>query len=237
VKDPLDNGRTQEIPFPPETILPPVEDAPEPMFKSTLSPEQIEAAGKALRDRSFSARNPHLGKMVNCAGCGRRHRATDSVIREIVNDDGTISKVTLMFPKCQQKFTNVKNGFEYFRESAVEGKDGKPEIALVPDLRTAIDPELKPTIRQTIGSPIRRNFAKPRYNPHPTTSELQLIERTRKVFAEMGFTITKGDQAKKNMEQARTEARRQLRREAEKRVRKIQKLKKLLARNSARRSS
>jgi hypothetical protein len=31
---------------------------------------------KALRQRSFSERNPHLGKMRNCRVCGNRHRAT-----------------------------------------------------------------------------------------------------------------------------------------------------------------
>jgi len=50
-------------------------DAPLPVFES--SSEAHEAAAAALADihgRSFSERNPQLGKMINCQFCGLRHR-------------------------------------------------------------------------------------------------------------------------------------------------------------------
>lgn len=44
----------------------------------------VEAALKAIRGRSYSGRNPHLGKMINCQFCGLRHRENER--------------------KCEQKF-------------------------------------------------------------------------------------------------------------------------------------
>lgn len=34
----------------------------------------VAAAVNAIRSRSFSGRNPQLGKMINCAVCDKRHR-------------------------------------------------------------------------------------------------------------------------------------------------------------------
>lgn len=57
--------------------------------------EGIEAAAAALeeiRNRSFSGRNPHLGRMINCAFCGLRHRENH-------------------FPECKQTFaTKTREG-------------------------------------------------------------------------------------------------------------------------------
>jgi len=201
IKDPFDAGRTQELPFEKmemiEAPVTPVEEA-EPEFKSALSPEAAEAAKKKIRSRSFSARNPHLGKMIKCQVCGLRHRAAPKRSGE----DGPIVYET----SCMQKFTNVKGEFEYFREDPGTG-------TLVPDLRTAIDPQVQPTPRQIMGAAA---FAKRRHNPHLNALNLQLVERTRKVFAEMGFTITESKnpeiqkQAHLNMAIARKEALRQI---------------------------
>ena len=49
-----------------------------------LSPEDQKKAAlilkfqEAFRARSFSGRNPELGKMTNCPACGLRHRAAVS---------------------------------------------------------------------------------------------------------------------------------------------------------------
>jgi len=172
-----------------------------------MAEEKVQAALKAIRQRSFSERNPHLGKMIKCQVCNRRHRAAPKRTSE--KPPFQIIYVT----DCEQKFTNVKNGFECFREDPEKG-------TLVPDLRTAVDPDFQPTIRQIMGAAA---FAKKRHNRHPNMKQLQLIERTRKVFAEMGFTITEGEQAQKNMEIARKEARHQLFHEARKRRRVIHK--------------
>jgi hypothetical protein len=254
MKDPLDNGRTVEIPFdaaaeheknsfslselaeqvcPPEPIaagaeveifgttnpgkyvvVEPVQEE-EPAEFTPMADEKVAAALSEIRGRSFSGRNPHLGKMIKCQVCGQRHRATAK--RE--SENSPVVYVT----DCVQKFTSTVNGQEVFRESEKKDKNGNVETVLVPDLRTAIDPDLTPTIKQIVGAPLSHNFSKPRKHRHVSASDLQLIERTRKVFAEMGFTITEGEQARKNMEIARKEARHQLHREDRKRARKVRK--------------
>jgi hypothetical protein len=40
----------------------------------------VEQFEESFHDRSFSARNPELGKMIKCDGCGLRHRS--SIIHE-----------------------------------------------------------------------------------------------------------------------------------------------------------
>jgi hypothetical protein len=40
----------------------------------------VDQFEQAFRDRSFSERNPELGKMIKCDGCGLRHRS--SIIHE-----------------------------------------------------------------------------------------------------------------------------------------------------------
>jgi len=175
-----------DIPFDPSRPTPIEEVKAEPVFETTASQGTLDAARLALRSRPFSERHRELGKMIKCQICGRRHRQ-------------------MSLPPCEQKFTQVvKDGYEYFRE---EPKTG----TLVPKLRTAIDPELQPTPNQVVGAAA---FRKRRYNPHPNAKNLSLIERTRQVFAEMGFTITEGEQAQKNMQIARKEAHRVLRKKA-----------------------
>ena len=64
-----------------------IQDAEGTEFKS--SPDAIAAADAALAaiaDRSFSARHPELGKMINCAVCRSRHRSSQ---------------------KCEQKFKQL----------------------------------------------------------------------------------------------------------------------------------
>ena len=52
-----------------------------------------EQALSTIKDRSYAGRNPELGKMINCAFCGTRHRQNDSLM------------------KCEQKFaTETREG-------------------------------------------------------------------------------------------------------------------------------
>lgn len=210
VKDPLDNGQTIEIPFT-ETSFEKIEAIPvEPVVEKppTFTPmadEKIQQALAGIRGRSFSGRNPHLGKMIKCQFCNRRHRESNVIISQSVTvaDSVVVRKQTVtILPGCGQVFTYVKNGYEYFRD----GKDGEK----VPDYRTAIDPDFKPTPRQEVGSAV---FKGRRINRHFNKKQLQLVERTRKVFSDMGFKETKGEQAEKNMDIARKEARHLLHRE------------------------
>lgn len=47
--------------------------------EGTMNAEQLKAAvdkfDVAFHQRSFSQRNPELGKMIKCASCGHRHRS------------------------------------------------------------------------------------------------------------------------------------------------------------------
>lgn len=66
-----------------------------------------QAAEKALeeiRNRSFSGRNPELGKMIKCQFCGLRHHQNER--------------------KCEQKFATDENGVEYGKLMPSEGLTG-----------------------------------------------------------------------------------------------------------------
>jgi hypothetical protein len=150
------------------------------------SPELKLAAEKAIKEfegRSFLGRNPHLGKMVNCQFCGLRHHLNER--------------------KCEQVFTYRIGDYELFREN----ENGE----LVPDYRTALRPDEKPTKRQVAGAAA---FAKKRIHPHPSKNQLQLIERVRKIFLGLGFSLDdEGETFQKNLQRARVLALGQLRQE------------------------
>jgi hypothetical protein len=84
----------------------------------------VEGFIQTSSTRTFSERHPELGKMVNCAVCGTRHRQNER--------------------KCEQVFTSRIGDYELFRENE------KGE--LVPDYRTCIEPGTKPTKRQVVGA-------------------------------------------------------------------------------------
>lgn len=161
-----------------EQIVTPVPEV-EPEFKSTLTQAQLDAATAEIAGRSFTGRHPELGKMINCAVCGLRHRAIN---------------------KCEQKFTYTvkdKDGRLYRQYREVEGENG--EVEVVPDYRTAIPADEKPTRGQISGRPQRPNqFVGPRYNPHPSKMKLLFIQRVREVFEKFGFELvdSKSDEFK-----------------------------------------
>jgi hypothetical protein len=143
----------------------------------------LKAAVKGIEDRSFSGRNPHLGKMIKCQPCGRRHRENEK--------------------KCEQVFTYRVGDYELWREDEEGNK--------TPAYRTAIDPNQPPTKKQVVGAAA---FAKKRFRPHHSKIKLQFIERTRVVFKELGFDVDSDKEVfEKNLQVARVEAARQLRKE------------------------
>jgi hypothetical protein len=175
----------------------------EPEFKTTLTPEQLAAAEAEVKSRPFSARNPELGRMIKCQVCGLRHRSVQ---------------------KCEQKFTNRAGDFEYFHEEEIDG-----EVKLVPTLRTAIPHDEKPTMKQIVGAAATN---KKRFHPHHSKIKLLFIERTRKVFDELGFELVDGkseefkaltpdeqkavaEKFQKDLQRARVVAARQIRKERE----------------------
>jgi len=158
---------------------------------NVLSPEQqklnavIAAFNTAQYNRPFSQRHPELGKMINCQVCRSRHREHER--------------------KCEQRFTYTVNGYEYFRADENGNK--------VPDYRTCVQPNERPTVRQQVG---RAAFAKKRFHPHPSKIKLQFIERTRAVFTRLGFaTDSDKETFEKNLQRARVLAARDIRRERE----------------------
>lgn len=181
-----------------------------PEFKTTLTPKQIAAADVELRSRSFAARHPELGKMVNCQIHGFRHRQFEF---DPVNG-------------CVQKFTySVKDKegrkYEQFREEVTppENEGDAETTKLVPDYRTAMHSDTKPTMKQVLGA---AQFAKKRFKPHHSKIKLLFIERTREVYAQIRFaghnlleTVVPGqpNTAKTKLQVVRIEAARQIRKE------------------------
>src|SRR5271157_976154 len=175
----------------------------EPEFKSTASPEQIATALVEVRGRSFSGRHPELGKMIKCRICGLRHRQNER--------------------KCEQQFTysvKDKDGrkYEQFREQTEEeqkGKNDSEKDTLVPDLRTAISLNRKPTMKQFLGA---AQFAKKRWHPHHSKIKLQFIERTRVMYDQLKFVwnlLGTPNTTTSKLQRARVYAARQLRKERE----------------------
>ena len=186
-------------------------EAPTTLSVSEELQKAVSDALTVLEDRSFAGRNPELGKMVNCRVCGTRHRETDNTYREIHDESGKIGVqiMSVLRAKCAQVFTYRVGDYELFRE------DEKGE--LVPAYRTAMRPDEKPTKNQLHGAPKMANFSMPRYHPHPSKIKLQFIERTRKIFLELGFDIDEKNKElfEKNLQRARVLAARELRRERE----------------------
>lgn len=169
------------------TLNAPVE--PKPLTPSEELQRTVAEALTVLERRSFSERHPELGKMVNCRVCSTRHRVNER--------------------KCKQVFTYRIGDYELYRE------DEQGE--LVPAYRTAMRPDEKPTKNQLHGAPKMANFSMPRYHPHPSKIKLQFIERTRKIFLELGFDIDEKNKElfEKNLQRARVLAARELRSERE----------------------
>jgi hypothetical protein len=114
-----------------------VEPQGEPFVTTPELQAAIDAALAAVLTRSYSGRNPALGKMVNCAVCRSRHRE--------------------MGAKCEQVFTHRVDHDNY--ELLKENDKGE----LVPDYRTCAKEGERPTMKQLVGAAA---FKKKRFHPH-----------------------------------------------------------------------
>jgi hypothetical protein len=118
---------------------------------------------------------------------------------------------------CEQVFTYRVGDFELFRENE-EGQ-------LVPDYRTCTKEGERPTMKQVMGAAA---FNKRRFHPHHSKIRLLFIQRTREVFAALGFSLERTEEEvaydrpteekfneffDKNLQRARVVAARQLRKE------------------------
>lgn len=133
------------------------EEIEKPEYESPkASIEAIIAADKALKEirhRSFSDRNPELGRMIKCQVCGLRHR---SVI------------------KCEQRFVElwIEEDLETGEKTTVYATAVQPKGIEIPSQASAHHP----TIKQVIGAAV---FKGKRLNPHPNKRNLQFIETVR----------------------------------------------------------
>lgn len=125
--------------------------------KATI--EGIIAAEKALAEirlRSFSGRNPELGKMINCH-CGLRHRA--SIKHEV---------------RYAHRWIVVDGVKVYTEELLIAGDT--PETMF--DRTVEADIQAKQA-RIILGAPVRKNFSSPRWNPHKNQKMLRYIRIVR----------------------------------------------------------
>ena len=135
------------------------------------SPETLAAAVDAIESihgRSFSARNPTLGKMINCQVCRRRHRRTDAAFREHFDENGN-KTVTLepLISNCKQVFKIL-----WIDEDLDTGKL-ETQFAIVPL------PGQNATPKSILGAAY---FAKKRKNPHPSRRNHQFIRLVRRLI-------------------------------------------------------
>lgn len=155
-----------------------------------VSPEALVAADKArkeLRSRSFSGRNPQLGKMMNCSVCELRHRVTPNAEGKFVTS-------------CVQKFKLL----HYEQEFNDETNEWGPEQKILAQAA-------QNTKRGILGA---AQFKGKRIKVHPSKIKLLLVERTREVFADRGFSLD-GDPetVNSNLKKARAIAARYIRRD------------------------
>ena len=162
-----------------------------------MNEAEVEAALAEIASRSFSARNPELGKMIKCQYCGRRHREVQQLFAHTEEDGVKRASKLVGTVTCSQVFTYRVGDYEYFREE----KDEAGETMLVPAYRTAVSPDAQPTMKQILG---QAAFKKKRIKSHPSKLKLRLIEVTREVFVEKGFSLDeKAEQFQKDLAVAR----------------------------------
>lgn len=136
------------------------------------SPEAAAAADAALgemKDRSFSARNAQLGKMINCYVCGERHRSTAQVTYREHRDENGKKTVTLEFLKgpCEANFVHL------WVDEDLETGELSIQKAIVPL------PGQKGTVKAIVGAAF---VAKKRKKRHPNQTGLQIVQITRELM-------------------------------------------------------
>ena len=163
----------------------------EPFVPSEELRAAVAKAITTLKDRPYSERHSELGKMIKCHVHGFRHREFEF---------GT--------KPCEQVFTyrgkNKHGKYAMYREDE-RGEE-------VPDYRTAVRPDEKPTKKQLIGA---AQFAKKRFHPHYSRIKLMLIERTRVVYPQLKWTWNLIAAPVSKLQRARVIAARQIRKERE----------------------
>lgn len=144
----------------------------------------------ALRNRSFSGRNPQLGRMIKCQICGRRHRENWEV-------GGVKYMCVQQFAKPRYMFTTTEAG-----EIIPVPMDQRPEM-------TANYRQIQPTQKGIMGAAA---FAKKRRKPHYGRNDLLLVQRTIELYPEHAVYLSDPLEA---MREARLQAQREIARNLE----------------------
>src|SRR5208282_876544 len=135
----------------------------------------------ALRNRSFSGRNTHLGRMIKCQICGRRHRENWQVA-------GVKYMCVQQFAKPRYMFTTTEAG-----EIIPVPVDQRPELIA------------SQTTRQGLYGAAA--FAKKRLLPHHNRRDLLLVQRTIELYPQHAAYLADPLEA---MREARTQAQREI---------------------------
>jgi hypothetical protein len=178
----------------------------------------------ALRNRSFSGRNPQLGRMVKCQICGRRHR-----------ENWEVGGVKYM---CVQQFARPRYHFSVTEIGEIvptpvdQRPDNEPALyeqnwEIVP---TPVDqrPELIANQKTHKGLYGAAAFAKKRLLPHHNRRDLLLVQRTIELYPEHAAYLADPLEA---MREARLQAQREIARNLKLRSGKRKRLMKI-SRNS-----
>lgn len=126
-------------------------------FEPKAAVESVIAAEKALkaiRERSYSERHPELGKMIKCQICQTRHRQNERNCQQVFAEKWTV---------------DTDGNKVYTGDQLIAGR--------TPETETVLEEK---KVNLTYGTPQRKNFSKPRRNPHPNKRNLLFIELVRK---------------------------------------------------------
>ena len=156
----------------------------------------------ALRARTFSARNPQLGKMIKCQFCGRRHRENLLIA-------GIQYACIQQFAKPRYMFTTTEAG-----EIIPVPQENRPELIASQTTRKGV-----------VGAAA---FAKKRLLPHHNRRDLLLVQRTIELYPEHIVYLSNPLEA---MREARLQAQREIARALDLRSGKHKRLQKI-SRNS-----
>lgn len=151
----------------------------------------------ALRNRSFSGRNSHLGRMINCPICLQRHRENWTVTgikfadgKGVRKEDGTWDVQTVRY-QCVQAFAKPRYMFQ--DDETPVPMDQRPE--LISD---------QTTFKGVYGA---QAVAKKRLLPHHNHRDLLLVQRTIELYPEHAMYLADPKDA---MREARLQAQREI---------------------------
>ena len=152
----------------------------------------------ALRARSFSARNPQLGKMIKCQICHRRHRENPLVA-------GVRYSCIQQFAKPRYMFTTTEAS-----ELVPVPQENRPALIASQTTRKGV-----------VGA---ATFAKKRLLPHHNRRDLLLVQRTIELYPEHAVYLSDPLEA---MREARLQAQREIARALDLRSGKHKRLQKI----------